>query len=307
MTNARSTFASRKEDNERQIDFQLSFRDDFGHSASNDASAIASILSCPRCRGQLHFAREKFQCKGCGEAFLLCATAPLIFLPEPVETVPLGHISNPLGEEYENILREGKDFVLHIGAGATKTRHPNCVEFEHKIFRHTDVVGDAHVLPFRDDVFDRVFAFNVFEHLRDPRTAASEIFRVLKPSGSVAIHTAFLQALHEKPAHFFNATEYGVREWFAQFEIDRCDVSANFSPGYMIAYLMSNVLECVRTAEGPIEDKAALGRTTIGEWAAFWATGKNPPIGFQILQNMPQELQKGISAGFELLARKPSA
>jgi hypothetical protein len=39
------------------------------------------------------------------------------------------------------ILREGKKFVLNIGAGATATRYANCIEFEHKIFRHTDVVG----------------------------------------------------------------------------------------------------------------------------------------------------------------------
>ena len=267
---------------------------------------LLSILTCPECRGDLLAEIDRLRCGSCGRFFVLQSGTPL-FLSEKVEIVPAEHKSNPLGAEYEAILRDGKDLVLHIGAGATVTRYPNCVEFEHKIFRHTDVVGDAHHLPFRDSVFDRVFAFNVFEHLRDPRTAASEIFRVLKPSGSVAIHTAFLQALHEKPAHFFNATEYGVREWFTQFEIDRCDVSGNFSPGYMMAYLMSNVLDCVRAAEVSAEGEAALSKTTIGEWAAFWAQGNNPPVGFQILQDMPQDLQKRISAGFELLARKPSA
>jgi len=38
------------------------------------------------------------------------------------------------------------------------------------------VVGDAHALPFRDNTFDRVFAF-VFEHLRDPKKAAGEIWK----------------------------------------------------------------------------------------------------------------------------------
>ena len=96
-----------------------------------------------------------------------------VFLPEPVPIVPAEHKSNPLGAEYEMILREGKKFVLNIGAGATTTRYANCIEFEHKIFRHTDVVGDAHCLPFHDEIFDCVFAFNVFEHLENPRSAAA--------------------------------------------------------------------------------------------------------------------------------------
>ena len=79
-----------------------------------------------------------------------------LFLPEPVPIVPAEHKSNPLGAEYEMILREGKKFVLNIGAGATTTRYANCIEFEHKIFRHTDVVGDAHCLPFRNEIFDCV-------------------------------------------------------------------------------------------------------------------------------------------------------
>jgi len=43
----------------------------------------------------------------------------------------------------ERGLREGKKFVLNIGVSATAMRYANCIEFEHKIFRHTNVVGDA--------------------------------------------------------------------------------------------------------------------------------------------------------------------
>ena len=200
-----------------------------------------------------------------------------------------------------------RTFVLNIGAGSSATRFTNCVEFEHKIFRHTDVVGDAHHLPFRDQVFDRVFAFNVFEHLRDPKVAAAEIFRVLKPSGSVAIHTAFLQPLHEEPAHFYNATAYGVREWFAQFEIERCHVSANFSPAYMLAFLMANLLETVRTADPSGEHRKLIGETSLSEWAHFWEQRKDPPPGFDFLAKLPQHLQQRVAAGFELIARKPAA
>lgn len=264
---------------------------------------LLSILACPACYGDLRLENDNLRCESCGHSFVLQNGIPL-FLSEKIEIVPAEHQSNPLGAEYETILREGKDFVLHIGAGATATRHPNCVEFEHKIFRHTDVVGDAHHLPFREATFDRVFAFNVFEHLRDPRRAASEIFRVLKPSGAVAIHTAFLQSLHEEPAHFYNATAYGVREWFAQFQIEHCRVSANFSPAYMLGFLISNLLETVRLGSLPAEEQAKLSETSLGQWASFWEHRSGPPPGFNLLQNLPQHLQQRVAAGFELIARK---
>jgi len=104
-----------------------------------------------------------------------------LFLPEPVQIVPAEHKSNPLVAEYEMILREGKRFVLNIGAGATTTRYPNCIEFERKIFRHTEAVGDDRIaFRFVMEFWTSVFAFNVFEHQENPRRAAAEILRVLK-------------------------------------------------------------------------------------------------------------------------------
>src|SRR5262249_11234875 len=183
---------------------------------------LLAILACPRCRGTLCMGEEQIDCTKCAYSFALQNGIPN-FLPEPAAITPAEHQSNPIGSEFEEILLRGDGLTLHLGAGTTSTRHPNCAELEHKIFRHTDVVGDAHALPFRDKVFDRVFAFNVFEHLREPPRVAAEIQRVLKPGGEVMIHTAFLQPLHEAPHHYYNATAFGVREWFRDFEIDRCE------------------------------------------------------------------------------------
>ena len=270
------------------------------------SARVKDILVCPVCRGSLGEKGDALDCQSCSRSFALNNSVP-VFLSEPIQSVAPDHASNPIGPEYEAILRAGDDFVLNIGAGGTVQRYPNCVEFEHKIFQHTDVVGDAHHLPFRDGTFDRVFAFNVFEHLREPKIAAAEIRRVLKPGGSVAIHTAFLQAVHEAPNHFYNATEFGVREWFSKFDIEKCDVSGNFGPGLMLGFLMSSVLEAARAAGVPWKEQAMIENTTLGEWAQFWAHKAEPPPGFYTLQGLPQEFQKRVSAGFELIARKPAA
>ena len=271
----------------------------------NLPSRLSEILACPTCRAGVSISRESLECRACGSAYAAQDGVP-VFLSHPVAVVK-DHASNSIGEPFNTLLREGKDFILHIGAGGSPMRYPNCVEFEHKIFRHTDVVGDAHQLPFRDGVFDRVFALNVFEHLREPKRAAAEIFRVLKPGGAVSIHTAFLQALHEEPHHYYNATEFGVRAWFSGFEIETLQVTGNFGPGVMLAFLAANLMEAARLGGVPQKDQMQFSGTTIGEWAEFWAGKLGEPPGFQALQAMPQEVQKRLAAGFELIARKPPA
>jgi SAM-dependent methyltransferase len=46
--------------------------------------------------------------------------------------------------------------------------------------------GDALALPFPDDTFDRVIASEVLEHVSDDQRSLDEIFRVLKPGGTLA-------------------------------------------------------------------------------------------------------------------------
>ncbi len=49
------------------------------------------------------------------------------------------------------------------------------------------VNGDALRLPFIDGAFDRIITSEVMEHIPDDRGAASELFRVLRPGGTIAV------------------------------------------------------------------------------------------------------------------------
>jgi SAM-dependent methyltransferase len=196
-------------------------------------------------------------------------------------------------------------YTLFLGAGNSNFRNPRVIEVEYDLFRDTDVVADAHCLPFRSGSFALFFAMNVFEHLRRPEEAAHEVMRVLEPGGEVHIHTAFLQPLHEAPAHFYNATEFGVREWFRDFENVEVRVSSNFNPLYAFAWLSNDLLTAVAAELG---DDAAkrLADLTIADLAAFWRSpaGWNPEA-LSIFTNLPEAAQRPMAAGFDLRARKP--
>ncbi|AQT79856.1 SAM-dependent methyltransferase [Mycolicibacterium litorale] len=49
------------------------------------------------------------------------------------------------------------------------------------------VVGDALALPYPDDTFDCVIASEILEHIPDDDSAISELIRVLKPGGKLAV------------------------------------------------------------------------------------------------------------------------
>jgi len=60
---------------------------------------------------------------------------------------------------------------------------------------------DGHMLPFQENSFDIVLAQAVFEHLRNPFEAASEISRVCKPGGQFIGYVAFLEPFHMSYFH----------------------------------------------------------------------------------------------------------
>ena len=47
--------------------------------------------------------------------------------------------------------------------------------------------GDALAMPFADEEFDRIVASEVLEHIPDDETAISELVRVLRPGGTIAV------------------------------------------------------------------------------------------------------------------------
>ena len=91
-----------------------------------------------------------------------------------------------------------------------------------------DCHQDIQSMTFADGSFDAVLCIQVLEHVANPFLAAKEIFRVLRPGGSLMVTVPFLAQYHGKrvslhapdDAHYpdyWRFTHQGLEELFAAF------------------------------------------------------------------------------------------
>ena len=79
--------------------------------------------------------------------------------------------------------------ILNIGCGNLKIRSNDSyvvnVDIDPSV--KPDIICDALRLPFKDDVFDIIFAFDILEHVTNPVALISEMERVCKSNGNIVI------------------------------------------------------------------------------------------------------------------------
>jgi SAM-dependent methyltransferase len=216
------------------------------------------------------------------------------------------HISNDLPDIALDLIRNTKGPVLNLSAGGSRTKFDHVVEVEYAVFRHTDLVADAHTLPFDDAVFEAVIVMNAFEHYHTPDKVAAELFRILKPGGRILVRTAFLQPLHERPWHFYNCTRYGIAKWFGNFDTEHISVSDNFCPNHSVAWLLSETEAALR-AEVSTQSADAFLQAPIGRMVEIWRDpSKRETTLWTDFTKISQASQDITAAGFELVGRKPN-
>jgi len=111
--------------------------------------------------------------------------------------------------------------TLDIGAqnGPYAALFPRRLGLDIKPGRGVAVIGDAQALGIASDRFDSILCTEVLEHLPEPQRAIDEMFRVLRPGGSLILTTRFLFPIHDAPHDYFRYTKYGLRHLLRRFEI----------------------------------------------------------------------------------------
>lgn len=98
----------------------------------------------------------------------------------------------------------------------------------------TELVCDAHDIPFEAESLDGIVIQAVLEHVVDPVRCVSEIHRILKPGGLVYAETPFMQQVHMGRYDFTRFTHLGHRRLFRQFA--EIDSGVNGGPGMALAW-----------------------------------------------------------------------
>jgi hypothetical protein len=125
-------------------------------------------------------------------------------------------LSKEFNQEGYRILEIGSRNVTGISLKSFFDR-AEYIGFDFYAGQNVDVVGDVHKLSryfHQNDKFDLIFSSAVFEHLHMPWVAAVEIQKMLKVGGYVFIETHFSFSSHERPWHFFQFSEMGLRALF---------------------------------------------------------------------------------------------
>jgi SAM-dependent methyltransferase len=111
--------------------------------------------------------------------------------------------------------------TLDIGAqnGPYAALFPNRLALDIQRGSGVQVLADAQALGIATGVFDVVLCTEVLEHLPEPQKAIDEMFRVLRPGGTLLLTTRFLFPIHDAPHDYFRFTKYGLRHLLRGFEI----------------------------------------------------------------------------------------
>lgn len=137
-------------------------------------------------------------------------------LPKGSELLDAGAGEQQYRKYCTHLKYTSQDFCEYDGAGnqsGLQTGKWDCLG--------TDIVGDICNIPRDDESFDVVLCTEVLEHLPDPKSAISELCRLIKPGGRLILTAPFCSMTHFAP-HFYST---GFSQYFYEDVLPNCGMS----------------------------------------------------------------------------------
>lgn len=118
---------------------------------------------------------------------------------------------------------ESKQLIgANFGCGPFKLSK-NLINLDMIDYDNVDLVSTVEETPFRDNSLDVVISIAVLEHVKSPDKVVDEMFRVLKPNGTIYCHFPFIYSYHASPDDFTRVTEEGMKNLFTKFKIEKIE------------------------------------------------------------------------------------
>ena len=104
-----------------------------------------------------------------------------------------------------------------------------------------DIMGRGTSLPFKPHTFDVVLSTEVMDDIPEPSEFLREIFRVLKPNGTLILTTPFLVPLYDAPYEYYRFTSYGLEYLLEKegFTIDNIKPFGGLH-GVLLSFIMTS-------------------------------------------------------------------
>jgi len=87
-----------------------------------------------------------------------------------------------------------------------------------------DHVQDLQDTDLESRSYDTVFCRNVLEHVEKPRSAMSEISRLLRDDGTAIVSVPHLAYLHNEPGDYYRFTQHGLAEIASDTELKAVEI-----------------------------------------------------------------------------------
>ncbi len=126
----------------------------------------------------------------------------------------------------------GDALLLNIGSGVHKPS-PTILNLDIFYYKGVDIVANAQMLPFATGSVDGIVCESLLEHVPNPEAIVAEMYRVLKPGGSLYVVIPFVYPFHACPNDFYRWSSSGLKQLLKAGDIERIGTRAGPSSALM--------------------------------------------------------------------------